>query len=704
MKRFILLGILLLTLIVIFAQDRKAGNALNLMSDSGKELKGDMQILDRWKSVWPRLLMDASEITALCARINAEPLLRQAAVPSTQRKPDFTASESVKLTPEFAKLERAAFFWRVTGEDCFRTTVAAFLPLVKKILQMPVTLHTGPNAHDLNAGFTLRWLSLTYDWLHGSWPAEELVPLRSALVLQASTVYNEMQGYRNFTYDQNHGYIPVVGLGLASFVLWGEDEHAPTWAKYARDYMDKSARVLGSDGYYYEGPGYYSYAFEWQTLYTVALLRLTGEDWTERPVFQNLEKYVAHCTLPGQISVFDFGDWGSFKGQKYYSVPWIDRLTSGSNSTRMSLRPLLTLDHYSKPNKSRSAVLNWLLKGTNYLDLTVLGNRPFPFTPTDPDLAVLPASHYFPDSEALFWRSSWSDPDATAVMLKCGPPHGHHSGPLFKEFPLWRENSGHLHPDAGQFLIFSHGKFIAGDTGYTGKKYTQEHNSLLVDGEGQWKDGRYHVYQEIDYKRLNQIRMENVWHNNEVMAATAVLDSAYNPELKLQRVRRQFLLVAGKWLLIHDEVSAPGTHTLSWLWHTDQQVIPSGTNRWHLTNGNASATLIAITPPAQNIIQPAIVLAYGGVPEEGEPMQRGWRIQLNSASSSKISMWNAMVINPKTSSSASAEQISPTEVRLKDGKEEALLGIVPKSNGRIIWTYRINEGKTKNSLGVNNTD
>ncbi len=698
MKHSILASLLVLAISVTFAQEKKKNQAPTPFSDPGRELKGDLQIRDHLKSTWPHLLMDASEISALRSRLDAEPALRQAAIPASQPKPDFTASESVKLTPEFAKLERAAFFWRVTGEERFRTTVSAFLPLVKKILDTPVTLHTGSNAHDLNAGFTLRWLSLTYDWLHDSWPSEELIQLRSAIALQASIVYNEMQGYRNFTYDQNHGYIPVVGLGLASFVLWGEDEHAPIWAKYARAYMDISARVLGSDGFYYEGPGYYSYAFEWQTLYAAALLRMTGEDWTERPVFKNLEKYVAHCTLPGQISVFDFGDWGSFKGQKYYGVPWIDRLTSGSGSTRMSLGALLCLDHYASPDKSRSEVINWLLKGTNYLDLTVLGNRSFPFTPTDPDPAVLPTSHYFPDSEALFWRSSLSDPDATAVMLKCGPPHGHHSLPLFTEFPLWRENSGHVHPDAGEFLIFSHGKFIAGDTGYTGKKYTQEHNSLLVDGRGQWKDGRYHVYSGLDYKRLNQIRMENVWHNDEVMAATAVLDSAYSPELKLNHLRRHFLLVAGKWLLIHDELTANESHTLSWLWHTDQQVIPSGTNRWHLTNGNASATLISITPTAQHVIQPAIVLAYGGVPEEGEPMQRGWRIQLNSSPSSKINMWNAMVINPETSSSATVQQISPTEVRLKDGKEEAVLGILSKKDGTIVWSYRINNGKKISSL------
>jgi hypothetical protein len=683
MKRPLITIAILLATISSFAQNKKT----------------DLQIDARWQGVWPRLLMAATEIKALQARLASEPMLRQAAIPATQPQPNLSANGSIELTPELAKLERAAFFWRVTGEKRFRSTVTAFLPLIEKVSAMPVTLKKGTNAHDLNAGFTLRWLALTYDWLHDTWPAAELAPLRAALAIQASTVYQEILGFRDFTYDQNHGYIPVVGLSLAGFVLWGEDERAPAWAKFARDYMERSTRVLGSDGFYYEGPAYYSYAFEWQTLYAVALLRLTGEDWTSKPVFQNLEKYIAHCTLPGRSFVFDFGDWGSFKGQKYYGIPWPDRITlTGSNSSRMNLAPLLSLDHYAAPSAYRTSVLNWLLNGANYLDLTVLGNRPFPFAPQDPDAAVQPVSHYFPDSEALFWRSSWSDPDATAVMFKCGPPHGHHAAPLVVEYSNWRENSGHVHPDAGQFLIWTHGKFVAGDTGYTGKKYTREHNSLLIDGQGQWQDGRYHVYQNLDYERLNQLRLENVWHNNEVMAATAILDSGYSPDLKLQRVRRHFLLVAGKWLLIHDEVIAPEPRTLSWLWHTNQQVAPSGTNRWNLTNGNASATLIALTTPDKSLISPTMVLAYGGVPDSGEDMQRGWGIELISSKSVKPSLWNAMVLNPASAKSATAKQISPTEVRLRDGKEEAVLGIVPTADGHITWSYRINNGAKKSSL------
>lgn len=697
MKKLLLSVLIFIFSSAVFVQTAQCGKVKTI--NSTQTLKLRPQLRSSLTGIWPRLLMNREDLILLRERLKKEPELRKAAIPATLPKPRLEATGSVDITPEFEKLQNAAFLWRVTGEERFRENVIAFLPMVKKVIEIPVTLHKGTNAHDLNAGFTLRWLSLTYDWLHDSWATEDLMLLRKAIAIEASAVYDEMQGYRDFTYEQNHGYIPVVGLGLAAFVLWGEDERAPIWADYARNYMDISTRTLGSDGFYYEGPGYYSYAFPWQTLYTAALLHVTGEDWTTRPIFQNLELYIAHCTLPGRGFLFDFGDWGSFKGQKYYGISWPDRTTLTPLSSRMNLLPLLALDHYSATDKTRSSVLDWLLTGNNSLDLTLLGNRPFPFKQKDPDPSILPASHYFPDSEALFWRSSWSDADATAVMFKCGPPHGHHAAPMVNEYPLWRMNSGHVHPDAGQFLIWSHGKFIAGDTGYTGKKYTQEHNSLLIDGQGQWQDGRYHVYLGLDYKRLNGLHLENVWHNNEVMAATAVLDSAYNPDLKLQKVRRHFFLVKGKWLLIKDEVTANEPRSISWLWHTDQQVTSAGENRWYLENGKATATLIALTPSAQVKIEPAVVLAYGGVPENGEPMQRGWRIQLNSPKSASNILWHAMILNPESNNSASAKQISSEEIYLNDNKEEAVLGIKTMKNGHIIWSYKINRGKKKHSTG-----
>ena len=69
------------------------------------------------------------------------------------------------------------------------------------------------------------------------------------------------------------------------------------------------------------------------------------------------------------------------------------------------------------------------------------------------------AWHYFPDHEVFYWRSNWSK-DATAFAFKCGPPEGHHTEAMLKQFPDWRLSSGHAHPDANSFIIFTRGQYL----------------------------------------------------------------------------------------------------------------------------------------------------------------------------------------------------------------------------------------------------
>src|SRR5690606_25213827 len=65
-----------------------------------------------------------------------------------------------------------------------------------------------------------------------------------------------------------------------------------------------------------------------------------------------------------------------------------------------------------------------------------------------------PTHHWFKDHGVVFWRSSWDD-DAIAWSFKAGPPEGHAATAKVKAFPDWRLSSGHAHPDAGSFIIWS---------------------------------------------------------------------------------------------------------------------------------------------------------------------------------------------------------------------------------------------------------
>jgi len=676
----------------------KAGAAVALVSGAsaapaaapspGRKLVAEASLLPRWHGRWPRLALDAEGLKALRAQLDAEPELARTLVPATPPQPNLKAEGSRSLTPELGKLEHSAFLWRLTGQEKFGDAVRRSLPLLAKITAQPVTLHHGPNANDLDAGHTLRALAFAYDWLRGSgWPDAEVAALRQTLTVQARAVYEELRDhYSTFAYDQNHTSIPVSGLALAGWALHGDEPEAPAWAGWARNCLDRTAQVLGGDGFYYEGGSYYTFGFPWIALHAVVLKRLNGEDWTQRAVFRDLEKYVAHLTLPGRSFIFDFGDWGPRKGQVGYDSPWHTVKTS------MTTWPLVALSSAGASVAAREAVIGWLPPSEDPFYAPWRGSSQIPRSVRNLDPAIVPTHHHFASHDALFWRSSWNDNDATAVMFKCGPPLGHHAAPLVARFPEWRMNSGHVHPDAGQFLIWTKGSFVAGDTGYTAQKFTRDHNTLLVDGNGQLRDGRYHVYRDVDYDRLNELRLANVWHTPEAMAATAVMESGYDPSLEVKQLRRHLLLVAGKWLLIRDDLAASAPRTLSFLWHTDREPGQAGPSRWLLKNGNSSALLVALTPPDGVQAGPAIVPAYTGTPDHGEPLQRGWSLELRAAPAREQSRWHAFILNPRDAAAVAVERIAPHQVRLADGAEVAILSIDPQSPGeKVRWSYRLGD-------------
>ena len=116
-----------------------------------------------------------------------------------------------------------------------------------------------------------------------------------------------------------------------------------------------------------------------------------------------------------------------------------------------------------------------------------------------------PTYHWFKDHGIVFWRSSWND-DATAWSYKAGPPEGHAATEKVKAFPDWRLSSGHAHPDAGGFIIWSKGRYLTGDSGYAGVPMTEHHNTVTFDGLGQAKEGKGHdAFAGVSYDLMNKI-------------------------------------------------------------------------------------------------------------------------------------------------------------------------------------------------------
>jgi len=247
------------------------------------------------------------------------------------------------------------------------------------------------------------------------------------------------------------------------------------------------------------------------------------------------------------------------------------------------------------------------------------------------------AWHYFPDHDVFYWRSGWSK-DASAFAFKCGPPEGHHTEAMLKQFPDWRLSSGHAHPDANSFIIFARGQYLTGDSGYAGVPMTEHHNTLLVNGKGQGKEGEGHdAFAEVSYELLNQIRIVDVKVDKNRVSVRADATAAYLPELGLKSFVREFVYQPSSGFTITDEVETVKPSILTLLLHADDEIEKINGKRFSISADGVKLLIEpAIDFPAHTEFKSAIetntVTAAGppGAVDKGEQQERGRKLLLST--------------------------------------------------------------------------
>jgi len=102
-----------------------------------------------------------------------------------------------------------------------------------------------PNV-DLAAGHLLYGLGWGYDLLYRDLSEQERARYRDKLIKQARLLadYFKPKSGRTFAYSQNHVFIPITGLGVAAYALYGETPEAAEWAKLARAFYDRVLATL----------------------------------------------------------------------------------------------------------------------------------------------------------------------------------------------------------------------------------------------------------------------------------------------------------------------------------------------------------------------------------------------------------------------------------------------------------------------------
>jgi hypothetical protein len=630
-------------------------------------LQGNFDLLTQWNSRHPRLYTDLIEANMMTEAYRKNPHPFKQALPDQQQITGTIASLNNGSSAQNSAmvLARIAAAYRLTEDKKYLNRLIEWIPVLEDY-NPPEIDNLGSNV-GLTAGHILLSFAITYDILAGYADERVTRAVRSALIRQGQQTFHDMSQLRNIPYEQNHLIIPVAGLGVAALALIDEGEEYKHWGIFADNVMSRSLASIANDGWFFEGISYWDYTMQFVSAYAAAMQRLIGKNLFLTPPFQKLPEYVSHMTLPKRNFVFDFADWGprvepdGIHFQPGYDKPW--------HSTYSTIRPfflyltwregghhpllarylsqLMQGDRYSRMLSNIDCVF-WMMLG--------LGNQLQTLDTTGDNR--FPPYHYFDDMEVVHWRSNWHDPDATAIAFKSGPPAGHSFLSHLERHPDSKPSLGHAHPDAGSFILYSRGAFLANDTGYTGKKETADHNSLLIDGFGQSQGGTaWSTFNDRPYADYDAIRLNHVILNPKVAAAQARFDAAYPPAMKMRKVQRDWILVDGRFMVIADELISEVPRRYSWRIHMDHQPVARKDHGYTMVNGQAKLSIFPLVGAASAQVNPTVVETELFNHKRSRPQQRGYHLEVSSESAAAHRFLTALIVG---SSQVSESALSAT--------------------------------------------
>jgi hypothetical protein len=500
-----------------------------------------------------------------------------------------------------------------------------------------------PNV-DLAAGHLLYAIGWAYDLLYHELSTAERAEVRASLERHAALVdahFRPSASRSRFEFTQNHNFIPTAGLGVAALALLGESEQAERWAATAYAHHHRANQLLSPDGYYYEGIEYWIFSAPWLVHFADAWLHATGESLFELGPYRHWKTYVAHVLAPNGQDAFDFGDAWEGPLTRERRGDEIGRLYPGG--TLQSNANLL----FGVAARLRDPVTQAVAERCRAFGHTSLEEH-WTLLWRDPALAAAPISSvplagHFEDSGVKFYRTSW-ETDALALAFKAGPPEGHRAARLLASVPEWRQSTGHAHPDAGSFIVWSGGRQVVGDTGYAGRPRARHHNTVVVGGFGQGTERGHDTWEGMDRAALGGIRIEKGAAGAGYFWAEAELAAAYPEEAGLRRFRRRFSFEApdaggalGRFR-VEDRLETSEPRSFEWFLHADRPFTLSGASfRSDLGGGLLLEGEVVLPPGARLRTGPTMLTAPGqpGSIEQGREDRRGYELDVEPPTRSR---------------------------------------------------------------------
>lgn len=465
---------------------------------------------------------------------------------------------------------------------------------------------TQPDTRDLALSAMLIGNALAYDWIYDYLNETERLTIRNSLSVQAEKMYqaaiagSNVSGWNNWwsnSFLQNHTIINRSALGVAGLVLQGEDDSADKYIENARQGWERISALMdgNGDGSWHESTNYGAYAFTNALVYLVNMKKITGTDLIPHKFFSAYGKWRIYNHIPGTIeNIVGMGDFENSWGDN--SGPHILRFAAseyGDGYAQWMADEIINIrGRYTNAWQAPEAVLEFF----NY-NPAVAASSP----------GSLPKDATFKDLEGVIWRSGWGN-DAMIFAFKTGANGGRFAYDSFmaNSYP-WSPasaagqsnllNLGHDHNDLNSFYLYKNGSWLAPENNEYGKGETSFHNSILINGKGQYapQDDNWNNYSRSAGR--NDGRLEEVLITPNFNFLSAQASNAYSHISGLKSYQRSVFLSSKGYLLMFDVFQSSSSNTYTWVNHFGQSVARDG--KWVKGHSNNNQ-LLGVLPLNEN--------------------------------------------------------------------------------------------------------
>ncbi|MCF7974126.1 MAG: DUF4962 domain-containing protein [Phycisphaerae bacterium] len=575
-------------------------------------------LLEKVRGVHPRLYLDAARVAELRQaiqtthapmwqelRVLADRAVRRGA-PAYRERDNTSGDEQLWQRDVGNTLPVLAMAWVLSGDTQYLDAARQW---ALASCAYPTWGLGSIDGMDLAAGHQLFGLGLVYDWCYADLGNAARRTIRDTLVRRTSAMFEAAatgKAWWRQSYMQNHLWVNVAGMAVAGLALFDEVDDAVMWVGLPLGKFQRTMAALGSDGASHEGVGYWEYGVEYMLKFMDLARALLGVNLYDHDWWRNTASYAQYLALPRSAwtrrnCIVDIADCP----RAHWYGP--DTLLRGLAREFH--------DGHAQWLAQQIDEADVASQGASWLNLVWFD----PTIPAAPPLS-LPTLHYFDDMDIVSARSDWTGSESL-VVFKCGPFIGHEAVQAFDYDP----GGGHVHPDAGHFVLFGAGEWLIRDDGYCAK-WTGQHNTLLVDSRGQLGEGKqwFQGAPSLAVKARPEILRVASSPTLDQMSGDAT--QAYARDLGLRRYVRHLLYLKPDALLVCDEVTTDQPRSLELRFHPESRQAARNGNAFVL-RGDKSILRLEPLLTAADVKVLAEEVAIEG--RQGEPDQTLFTVRLN---------------------------------------------------------------------------